>query len=405
MSIRPEDISILQYTYELPAEKIALKPAPERHDSKLLVYKDHQITESIYLHLDEFLPTDSLIFFNDTKVIKARLRFKKITGAAIEIFCLEPAVFEGYEKNLAQQGKSTWNCFVGGAAKWKLETLELPFENGVLYAQLKGRSGEIYVVDFRWTPEELTFSEVIYVAGKIPLPPYIKRDTDEKDAARYQTVFAVHEGSVAAPTAGLHFTNEVLSSLDKKNIQQQFLTLHVGAGTFKPVKADTMREHEMHAEWIDIKKETIETLINNEVPVIATGTTSMRTLESLYWLGVKSSITNDTKMLELHQWELYNELPKHLSKKDALQSLLNWMNTAGINRLLTKTHLLIAPGYTFKIVDILITNFHQPQSTLLLLVAAAIGEDWKIVYEYALNNSFRFLSYGDGSVLYINKNL
>ncbi len=401
MTVRPEDLSIHNYTYDLPAEKIALTPAPERHDSKLLVYKENKITESTYLHLHDFLPPNSLIFFNDTKVIKARLRFKKSSGGAIEIFCLEPSVFEGFEKNLAQQGSANWNCFVGGAAKWKDETLQLSFENGIIYARLKGRSGEMYEVEFHWTPEDLTFSEVIQAAGKIPLPPYIKRDTDEQDSSRYQTMFAAHEGSVAAPTAGLHFTKEVLTSLDRKNIQQKYLTLHVGAGTFKPVKADTMAGHEMHAEWIDIQKEIIETLLTQEKTLIATGTTSLRTLESLYWLGVKASFHPGAKTLELSQWELYNELPHDLSKKEALHFLLHWMNVNSLDRLVTKTQLLIAPGYSFRIADILITNFHQPQSTLLLLVAAAIGDDWRKVYEYALSNSFRFLSYGDGSVLYL----
>ncbi len=404
MAVRPEDLSILNYTYDLTSEKIALIPAAQRHDSKLLVYKDEQINESTYRHLHEFLPADSLIFFNNTKVIKARLRFKKSSGGVIEIFCLEPTVFKGYENNLAQQGSSRWNCFVGGASKWKDETLQMPFENGILFASLHGRSGEMYVVEFSWTPEQLTFSEVIDAAGKIPLPPYIKRDTDEQDTSRYQTLFALHEGSVAAPTAGLHFTEEVLSSLDKKNIQQKYLTLHVGAGTFKPVKAEKMSGHEMHAEWIDIQKEIIETLMLQDEPVIATGTTSLRTLESLYWLGVKAFVKPDAKTLELSQWELYNELPRHLSKKEAMHFLLQWMNASNIDRLVTKTQLLIAPGYTFKIADILITNFHQPQSTLLLLVAAAIGDNWRKVYDYALTNSFRFLSYGDGSVLYIKKN-
>ncbi len=402
MEIKPEEISIHHYSYDLPPEKIALSPSAVRHDSKLLVYKDKNISESSYLHLPEFLPANSLLFFNNTRVIKARLLFKKKSGASIEIFCLEPSVFEGFEKNLAQQGTATWNCFVGGVSKWKNETLLLPFEKGILSANLKGCAGEMFIVAFTWTPEDLTFSELIYSAGKIPLPPYIKRESVDSDNERYQTMYAEHEGSVAAPTAGLHFTQELITSLEKKNIQLKYLTLHVGAGTFKPVKSDTMKGHEMHAEWMDISKDIIETLINNDSPVIATGTTSLRSLESLYWLGVKVSINEELKVLELNQWELYNELPQHLSKKEALQFLLQWMYIQKIDRIVTKTQLLIVPGYNFKIVDILITNFHQPQSTLLLLVAAAVGNDWKKLYDYALQHSFRFLSYGDGSVLYIN---
>ena len=398
----PRDLSIDDFTYDLPADKIALYPEAHRHDAKLLIYKEGEITESTFLHLDQFLPSDSLIIFNNTRVINARLRFRKPTGAAIEVFCLEPTEFTGFENSLLQKVSSTWNCFVGGASKWKDEILELPFSEGVLYAKLGDRTADMYIVNFSWQPEELTFSDVIKATGNVPLPPYIKREAFKSDEETYQTIFAKHEGSVAAPTASLHFTLEVIKKLRHKNIQQQFITLHVGAGTFQPVKAQQMKDHAMHAEWLELNVEMIELLLQNEKPIIAVGTTSARTLETLYWLGVKIIFHSTLEHPELNQWEVYDNLPGNISRDAALLALVQWMKERNIQRLFTQSSLMIAPGYQFRMVDILITNFHQPKSTLLLLVAAAIGQDWKKFYDYAFNNNFRFLSYGDGSVLYIS---
>lgn len=401
--IHPRDLSIDDFIYDLPADKIALFPEAQRHDAKLLVYKDGVISENIFLHLDQYLPSDSLIYFNNTRVINARLKFKKPTGTIIEVFCLEPTEFEGFNNSLLQKTSCTWNCFVGGASKWKDETLELPFTNGKLYAKLIDRIADMYMVHFHWQPEELTFSEVIRSTGKVPLPPYIKREAFKSDEESYQTIFAKHEGSVAAPTASLHFTPEVVKRLKQKNIQQQFITLHVGAGTFQPVKAKQMKDHSMHAEWLELNVEMIEGLIQTKKPVIAVGTTSARTLESIYWLGVKTMLNPDIAHPELHQWDVYDSLPMDIDRDTALSALIQWMKQRNIQRLFTQSSLMIAPGYKFRIVDILITNFHQPKSTLLLLVATAIEQEWKKVYDYALTNDFRFLSYGDGSVLYITK--
>lgn len=403
----PKKISILDYTYQLPDEKIALHPKDKRDASKLLIYKGGKIGEDVYRHIAGHLPKNSLLVFNNTKVIKARLRFQKISGSTIEIFCLEPnEAINEYSTVMNKKGMVQWKCMVGGISKWKEPELvkQLPGINAVLKARLIEKITDAYIVAFNWQPASLSFAEIIAAAGDIPLPPYIKRITDEADTGRYQTVYAQHEGSVAAPTAGLHFTKEVFDELAAKHINTTFVTLHVGAGTFKPVKATVMEQHEMHAEWIDVDIAAVENVLSNiNNGIIAVGTTSLRTLESLYWMGVKISIDPSITQLKIEQWDVYEKplAAVNITAAVALQYLLEWMKKNELNRLFTETQILIAPGYQFRIIKALVTNFHQPQSTLLLLVAAVIGDDWHKIYDHALQNDFRFLSYGDGSLLFL----
>ncbi len=408
--MHPKHLSINDFTYHLPNEKIAVHPLEERDQSKLLIYTKEKIEEDIYKNIAEHLPENSLLIFNNTKVIPARILFKKETGGTIEIFCLEP-----YEQNteyttvMNENASAKWKCMIGGASKWKegdlTKKLDIKNEEVILTATLKQKLPDAYVAEFSWQPFHYSFSEIIEEAGEIPLPPYIKRDVEENDKERYQTIYAERKGSVAAPTAGLHFTPEIFSSLKNKNIKTDFVTLHVGAGTFKPVKSETMQLHEMHAEWIDVSVSTIENILNNVTDnIIAIGTTSLRTIESLYWMGVKSYLNNNCSLqgLEIKQWEVYEEplSIQNIKVKTALGALISWMKKNEQQRLFLKTQILIAPGYKFKISDAVITNFHQPGSTLLLLVAA-ITKDWKKVYEYALKNNFRFLSYGDGCLIFV----
>ena len=401
----PKNISILDFTYELPAERIALHPLAERDASKLLVYKNGNIQQDIYKNMDTHLPSDSLLIFNNTKVIKARILFTKPSGGVIEVFLLEPFLSD-YIAALSATKKTTWKCMIGGVSKWKGGELELKIKNVELKIVLKEKLTDAYVIEFTWTTGDLSFAEVLEQCGDIPLPPYIKRKTEAADTDRYQTIYAADEGSVAAPTAGLHFTKAVFKSLAKKNIETDFVTLHVGAGTFKPVKAATMQEHEMHAEWIDVTAEVIKNLITQlNKTIVAIGTTSLRTLESLYWMGVKANLQPAIKQLSINQWEVY-EAPLtncNITPTAALSALLNWMKENNRENLFTQSQILIAPGYTFKIANAIVTNFHQPQSTLLLLVAAAIGDEWRKIYDHALEHDFRFLSYGDGSLLFINQ--
>ncbi len=419
----PRNIYIQDYNYSLPEEKIAKYPLANRDDSKLLVYYKGKITEDVYKNIANQLPENSLLIFNNTKVVEARLLFQKATGGVIEIFCLEPhEQYADITTAMLQKEKVFWQCLVGGASKWKSgQVLEKRIQHEekeiILTANyIEKRTGS-FIIELSWTPSNLSFAEVLHFAGAIPLPPYIKREVEEADHERYQTVYAEHDGSVAAPTAGLHFTDSIFDQLEKKNIQKDFVTLHVGAGTFKPVKSETMEEHDMHAEWIDVSKETIQNILNNlDKNIIAVGTTSLRTIESLYWIGRRTELRSVKGLSEqssdsqISQWEAYELAEKNIKAKDALQSLLNWMTESKMKRLVTKTQILIAPGYKFKIIKGLITNFHQPQSTLLLLVAALIGDDlttgqagWKKIYDYAMQNDFRFLSYGDGSLLWKNQ--
>ncbi len=407
--MNPKEISINDYDYVLPDGKIALQPLQERDGSKLLVYKNKELKESVFSKIDLFLPASSLLVFNDTKVINARIKFTKSTGSSIEIFCLEPyGNIKEYSSVMSKTETVQWKCLVGGAAKWKEDFLQKEiFINGkkiVLQAKKIEQITEAFIIEFSWTPNTYSFAEIIEVAGKVPLPPYIKRDTNEADNDRYQTMYAKHNGSVAAPTAGLHFSKQIFKNLEEKNIDKLFVTLHVGAGTFKPVKADSMIAHEMHAEYLDVNIAAIIKLRDNIGKITAVGTTSLRTIESLYWFGIKTYNDKNLQLLELKQWDVYdvNLIDQNLSAEVALTSLINWMQAKKISNLFTQTQILIAPGYTFRLANMLVTNFHQPKSTLLLLVAAAIGNDWKKMYEHALKNDFRFLSYGDGNLIFFD---
>lgn len=404
----PKELSILDYTYPLADDRIAAFPLPERDASKLLIYDNGQISTDAYRQLADHIPADSLLVFNNTKVVEARLLFQKSTGGVIEIFCLEPhEQYADITSAMLQTGKVYWQCLVGGASKWKAgQVLEkkIRYHNEEITLQasyIEKRTG-CFIIELSWTPDALSFAELLHAAGAIPLPPYIKRKAEDNDTERYQTVYAKHDGSVAAPTAGLHFTENIFTALREKNIRQDYVILHVGAGTFKPVKAEKMNEHDMHAEWIDVSHEFIGHLLESlNGNIVAVGTTSLRTLESLYWIGRKAA-SGELRVtcMEITQWEVYDQKGEEVSAKEALAALIEWMKANKLDRLVTKTQILIAPGYQFRIINGLITNFHQPQSTLLLLVAALIGEDWRKVYEFALTNDFRFLSYGDGSLLW-----
>jgi S-adenosylmethionine:tRNA ribosyltransferase-isomerase len=398
--MHPKNISILDFTYHLPDEKIALHPPPQRDSAKLLIYKNGVIQEDIYKNIHQYLPQKSLLIFNNTKVIKARILFTKPTGGSIEIFLLEPFQAD-YTTTLSAIKTCKWKCLIGGAAKWKEQELEIG--NWGLKAQLMEKLSDAYIVEFNWD-NHISFAEILEQTGNIPLPPYIKRKAADEDKERYQTIYAAQDGSVAAPTAGLHFTEAVFKNLAAKNISTHFVTLHVGAGTFKPVKAATMEAHEMHAEWINVSIAAIENIITNlSNTIVAVGTTSLRTIESLYWMGVKAFLYPSSAQLNITQWDVYDDLAvdKNITAQAALEALLQWMQKNNCTVLFTQTQILIAPGYQFKIAKAIVTNFHQPQSTLLLLVAAATGNNWRKIYNYALENNFRFLSYGDGSLLFI----
>ncbi len=408
--MHPKNLTITDFDYSLPEEKIAVYPLKKRDESKLLIYKNETISEDIYRNIANYLPEHSFLIFNDTKVIKARILFKKSTGAIIEIFCLEPfEKIKDYAVVLAQKKSVRWKCMIGGAGKWKEKLLEKEIkindETIVLKAVLVEKLTDAYVVELSWNPENYSFAEIIDHAGETPLPPYIKRKAEESDSETYQTIYSVHEGSVAAPTAGLHFTKEIFSSLKNKNIDTGFVTLHVGAGTFKPVKSASMEGHEMHSEWIDVSAKFIEQLIENiHQKIFCVGTTSVRTVESLYWVGLKTFLNPDIEFenLKLEQWEVYEKdlFAQNISPEDCLTALLNYLIIKKTERLFIQTQIIIAPGYSFKIIDGMVTNFHQPKSTLLLLVSAMIGKKWKEIYEYALTHDFRFLSYGDGCLIY-----
>ena len=409
--MHPKYLSISDFTYNLPLERIAKYPAEERDTSKLLIFKNGEITESIYRNLDEFLPDETLLIFNNTQVVEARLLFQKPTGAVIEIFCLEPdEQYPDITSAMLKKEKVNWKCLIGGASKWKHGTTLKKIINTsagqvVLEAVIARRLSDCFAIEFSWQPMDLSFAELLHVAGLIPLPPYLNRNIEEDDKRRYQTIYAENTGSVAAPTAGLHFTATIFEKLAAKNIHTAFVTLHVGAGTFKPVKSERMAEHEMHAEFIDVSADVIQNLINNlNKTIVVVGTTSLRTIESLYWMGVKlmSKPKATIDEITVHQWDPYEMEYTNTSAKNALESLYEWMQRNQLKRILTKTQILIAPGYNLKIAKGIITNFHQPRSTLLLLVAAIAGENWKNIYNYALNNDFRFLSYGDGCLLWRN---
>jgi S-adenosylmethionine:tRNA ribosyltransferase-isomerase len=399
----PQKILIKEFNYSLPEIKIAKHPLLEREWSKLLVYKSGKIAESRYAQLADCLPADSLLLFNNTRVMAVRLLFTKHTGSTIELFCLEPAdEYPDVTTAMLQKSKVFWKCLVGGAKKWKEEWLSSINNDVVLSAKKVKQEKDYFVIEFNWSDTTISFADVLQLFGTIPLPPYLNRAAEQEDNERYQTIYAKYNGSVAAPTAGLHFTERLFERLMAKGIEKDFVTLHVGAGTFKPVKTESIAEHDMHAEFIEVSTKLIEHLIQFlPKTVVAVGTTSLRTIESLYWMGVKVSRNENIapEEISITQWEAYN-LPQNITAEDALAALLTWIKKLQIDKLITKTKILIAPGYQLRIAKALITNFHQPQSTLLLLIAAIVGEDWKKIYEYALENDFRFLSYGDGSLLW-----
>ena len=399
-----KDLRISDYTYDLPESRIAKYPLPKRDASKLLHYADGNIVDHVFTDVENLLAPNSMLVFNNTKVVQARLLFEKTCGARpIEIFCLEP-VKGDVQQAMATKNTIDFECMVGNAKRWT-DGLELTLQlsnNVVLKAIKRDRKSDTFIVNFSWNGD-FTFAEILELAGKMPLPPYLKRESEHDDKQRYQTVYARFDGSVAAPTAGLHFTDELLSILDEKGIKRLETTLHVGAGTFKPVTSAVVRQHEMHAEEIHVQRSLIKQIMMHTGPIIAVGTTSTRTLESLYWIGVKilAGVHQEETHVKLDQWEAY-ELPQEYSTAQALGALNAHMETHQIETLITYTSLIIAPGYHFRILDGLFTNFHQPGSTLVLLVAAALGADWQRVYAHALANDYRFLSYGDSNLYMIS---
>lgn len=404
--MHPKNIHISDYTYDLPNERIAVYPTHPRDSSKLLVYTKGEIKQDSYSNMLSHLPKDALMVFNNTKVIKSRMLFRRDTGALIELFLLEPhGEFIDYSSFLQQEKTADWKCFVGKVSKWKerflVKTLEIQGKSVELKAELLEKTPGAYAVRLSWTPENISLAEILEAAGATPLPPYIKRTAEKEDETDYQTVYSKYEGSVAAPTAGLHFSEKMLEGFEQGGVSSLFTTLHVGAGTFKPVSSDTMEEHLMHAEWMHLDLEFLKNLLNNSNrPIISVGTTATRTLESIYWMGNKilNQASISLEALKVTQWEPYNTTKLHTTE-EALQALIRWIEDKQLDHLAIETEIIIAPSYSYKVITGLVTNFHQPKSTLLLLVAALLGEDWKKIYSYALENDFRFLSYGDGSLL------
>ena len=403
--MKTKEIQISDYSYELADERIAKFPMSQRDHSKLLIYNKGVVGEDIFYNLPKHLPEGALMVMNNTKVIQARLHFRKQTGALIEIFLLEPAEPADYEQMFQQTGRCSWLCLVGNQKKWKegplFKRVEVRGEKIEISAVRLGEQGTSQLIEFEWSGE-VSFAEILDVLGELPIPPYLNRETQESDKITYQTVYSKIKGSVAAPTAGLHFTERVLQDVDARGIEREEVTLHVGAGTFKPVKSATIGEHAMHTEYIAVRRQTIERLIAHHGEAIAIGTTSVRTLESLYYMGLKVMANPDIAEEELHvgQWEPYQEVrDEGLEVREVLQVLLDWLDRHELTVLHSSTQIMIAPGYDYKIVKMLVTNFHQPQSTLLLLVSAFVHGDWRKIYDYALSHDFRFLSYGDSSLL------
>ncbi|MBN2813837.1 MAG: S-adenosylmethionine:tRNA ribosyltransferase-isomerase [Bacteroidales bacterium] len=400
-AINPND-----YNYDLPAERIALFPVQKRDNSRLLIRDiNGLIMEDVFFNLAEYLPAGRDLFFNNSKVIPARLVFIRETGSQIEIFCLRPADPADYASALSSVNGSSWYCMIGNLRRFGSGKLFMPLKVGaknlILTAEKAAEAGNPVRVDFHWDNDQVTFGEILDEAGKTPLPPYIKRDAVPSDRERYQTVYSTTEGSVAAPTAGLHFTAHVLKQLAEKQITCHQVTLHVGAGTFQPIKTDSLADHQMHAELFSLSDELLNRLATIPDKAMAVGTTTVRTLESIYWLGVKTLVNPAMSMeaLQIAQWEAYT-LPSHHTLKQSVESLREWLYRNGLRHTMASTSLMIIPGYNFKTTDLLITNFHQPRSTLLMLIAAFIGDAWKETYAYALSNRFRFLSYGDSSLLF-----
>ena len=402
-----ENLRISDFNYSLADERIAKYPLAERDASKLLLYQNGKISETVFHYLADEIPQGSLLLFNNTRVIHARLLFQKETGAHIEIFCLSPNEPTDYVVNFGQRERCSWTCMIGNAKRWKDEplTMEIDINNNpiTLIANKIAKSDDETIVEFSWNNPDYTFSELLEIVGKLPIPPYLNRESEEKDDETYQTVYSSVDGSVAAPTAGLHFTENVMQSLSENGIKTANVTLHVGAGTFKPVKSETIADHDMHTEFISVPKSTIETLLANNQKLIVVGTTSMRTVESLYYIGRKLHFNPHASAGELpvQQWEAYED-NENIAPEQALQNILDYLEQTKQEHLISSTQLIIAPGYQFHYTDAIITNFHQPESTLLLLISAFVGDDWRKIYNYALTNGFRFLSYGDSSLLWRN---
>ena len=417
-------IKISDYNYDLPDERIAKFPIAQRDHSKLLVYKHGEVSDGVFHHLPTYLPQGALMIFNNTKVIQARLHFRKETGALIEVFLMEPAEPTDYELMFQTTGHCSWLCMIGNLKKWKEGTLKRDFEikghkltlsatmrrgdalGSEAQEMVAKGGGTNYWVDFDWDNDKVSFAEILEAVGELPIPPYLNRKTEESDKTTYQTVYSKIKGSVAAPTAGLHFTDAVLKDLDAHGIDREEVTLHVGAGTFKPVKSLEIEGHQMHTEYIVVHRRSLEKLIKHECRVIAVGTTSVRTIESLYYMGVHLLKHPEANEEDLHvkQWDPYElsedgNLVDGITPMQAIQAIIDYLDRNGLEALHSSTQIIIAPGYQYKIVKMLVTNFHQPQSTLLLLVSAFLKGDWKKVYDYALSHDFRFLSYGDSSLL------
>ncbi|MBP3586582.1 MAG: S-adenosylmethionine:tRNA ribosyltransferase-isomerase [Paludibacteraceae bacterium] len=408
-------IKIEEYNYPLPENRIAKYPLPQRDHSKLLVYKQSQISENIFYNIGEYIPSQSLLIYNNTRVIHARLVFHKESGARVEIFCLEPLIPHDYESALAANSQCTWKCMIGNLKKWKGGALSLKISINttiptpktiILRAERIATTGNTHEVQFTWDDSSISFAELLELVGELPIPPYLNRPSEEQDKQTYQTVYSHIKGSVAAPTAGLHFTHDVLQNLRTKGVHTDELTLHVGAGTFQPVKTEDANEHTMHAEIIAVSRQTIANLIEHLGQVVAVGTTSMRTLESLYFIGcqldkLSQEQQQNLQTIQVQQFEPYTS-EQTLTTHQSLEKIIDYLNLTKQDVLHAETRIMIKPGYEFHLVDMLITNFHQPKSTLLLLVSAFVGEDWRKIYDYALTHDFRFLSYGDSSILIRN---
>lgn len=413
-------IHISDYNYDLPDSRIAKFPVSPRDTSKLLIYRHGEISDDIFYNLPKYLPQKSLMVFNNTKVIQARMHFRKETGALIEVFLMEPAAPTDYELMFQTRGECSWLCMVGNLKKWKEGSLVRTFDVAGSTINFKATMrrdiidtksvGTNYWVDFAWDNPQVSFAEILDAVGELPIPPYLNRETQDSDKTTYQTVYSKIKGSVAAPTAGLHFTDKVLAAIDAAGVRREELTLHVGAGTFKPVKSEEIDGHTMHTEYVCVRRDTLQTLLDYDCCAIAVGTTSVRTLESLYYMGVKLEANPDAAEENLHvcQWEPYEKadgtpvggnLIDGITPQKAISNIIAWLDKNNLKTLHSSTQIIIAPGYEYKIVKVLVTNFHQPQSTLLLLVSAFLKGDWRNVYDYALSHDFRFLSYGDSSIL------
>lgn len=413
-------IHISDYNYDLPDSRIAKFPVSPRDTSKLLVYRHGEISDDIFYNLPKYLPLKSLMVFNNTKVIQARMHFRKETGALIEVFLMEPAAPTDYELMFQTRGECSWLCMVGNLKKWKEGSLVRNYDVAGSTINFKATmrrdiidaksGGTNYWVDFAWDNPQVSFAEILDAVGELPIPPYLNRETQDSDKTTYQTVYSKIKGSVAAPTAGLHFTDKVLAAIDAAGVRREELTLHVGAGTFKPVKSEEIDGHTMHTEYVCVRRDTLQTLLDYDCCAIAVGTTSVRTLESLYYMGVKLEANPDAAEEDLHvcQWEPYEKadgtpvdgnLIDGITPQKAISNIIAWLDKNNLKTLHSSTQIIIAPGYEYKIVKVLVTNFHQPQSTLLLLVSAFLKGDWRNVYDYALSHDFRFLSYGDSSIL------